>query len=140
MTTNSKNRVSLGRRAALKTSTRNNNKQIQARKGRQASTQTVTNQPSSLACIKQPLALAFTLALTFLAFAAAPAMAETEGPGWQLFARSFPMNFLHGADEGQRVVLTPPERTFKLSFEGEEAPAIPVAGGTATIQSALEAL
>ena len=140
MTTNSKNRVSLGRRAALKTSTRNNNKQIQARKGRQASTQTVTTQPSSLACIKQPLALAFTLALTFLAFAAAPAMAETEGPGWQLFASSFPTNFVHGADEVQSVVPNPAEPTFKLSFEGEETAAIPVAGGAATIQSALEAL
>jgi hypothetical protein len=68
--------ASLRRAAAVITFTRNNNKQIQARNSRQASTQGVTTQPSCVAVFKQPLFLAFTIALAILAFAATPAMAE----------------------------------------------------------------
>jgi hypothetical protein len=75
MTTKSTKLASLGRAAAAITFTRNNNKTIQSRNSRQASTQGVTTQPSCVAVFKQPLFLAFTLALSILAFAATPALA-----------------------------------------------------------------
>jgi hypothetical protein len=72
--------VSLGRTTAVKTFTRNNNNAIQARNGRQATTQPVTTQPSCVAgfkqarfSFKQSLVLAFTLVLASFAFGASSA-------------------------------------------------------------------
>ncbi len=69
--------ASLGRTTAVKTFTRFNNLSIKARKGRQASTQGVTTQPSCVAYLKVPLFLLCTLATLGLA-TAPPALAAAE--------------------------------------------------------------
>jgi hypothetical protein len=80
--------IGFGRPTAVKTFMRNNDKQIQARKGRQASMQPVTAQPHCVACLKIPLFVLCVLAI--LALGAAPALATTEGPGWELTASTVP--------------------------------------------------
>jgi hypothetical protein len=55
------------------------------------------------AWIKQPLALAFTLALAILAFAAASAQAETAGPGWAITSTTYPTD-LKPAGKGAILV------------------------------------
>ena len=64
----------LGRAAAVKAFTRNNNKSIQLRKRLADPSATATTQPRSAACLKLPLFLLCTLAI--LAISATPAMAE----------------------------------------------------------------
>jgi hypothetical protein len=80
MITNGKNRVSLGRAAAAIMFTRNNNKQIQARNGRQASTQPVTTQPSCVAVVK----LAFGVVGVLVASLLLAASAHAEAPFWSV--------------------------------------------------------
>jgi hypothetical protein len=72
---------------------------------------------------------------------AAPALAMSEGPGWELFANSYPTNFrAGGVDEVQEVTPNPGETAFSLTFEGEPTAAISLPTSAATIQSALESL
>jgi hypothetical protein len=104
MTTNHKNRVSLGRRATAKTFTRNSNKPIQARNGRQASTQSATTQPSCVAESKNPpffskyaLLSLSALFLALLVFAAPATAAPVESPWWHLDTSVRPANLAPGA-------------------------------------------
>jgi hypothetical protein len=97
MTTKAQKLASLGRAAAAITFTRNNNRQIQARNGRQASTQSVTTQPRCVACLKVPLLFLCTLA--FLAFTASSAFASGGGetPWWEVSTSSRPTDLPPGA-------------------------------------------
>jgi hypothetical protein len=96
-TTKPTNQISLGRRTAAKTFTRLNNKSIQARKGRQATTQKVTTQPSCVAYLKVPLFLLCTLAI--LAFGVSSASAAVPAPGWTLDSVPTPTNFFSSPSE-----------------------------------------
>jgi NHL repeat len=80
--TNPTNQVSLGRRAAVKTFTRNKNNSVKESNSRQARTQRVTTNQSCVAYFKQPLVLAFTLALCtlFALLALSAAVARAEAP------------------------------------------------------------
>jgi hypothetical protein len=94
----------------------------------------------------KPLALAFTLALTILAFAAAIAQAETAAPGWEITSSTFPTNLAPGSavDEVQEVTVAAsegtPTPTFTLFFREHETVAIPFNASPATVQADLQAL
>jgi hypothetical protein len=94
------NLASLGRPTAAITFTRINNKSIQARNGRQATTQPVTTQPRCVAWFKNAIISASTLILTALAvltFTTTPAQAEpTPGTGWESFTNVYPTNLQPG--------------------------------------------
>jgi hypothetical protein len=77
----SANRISLGRRAAAKTFTRNNNKRVQARNGRQATTRRISTQPGCVAHFRNTRFLLPALVLASLALpASASAYATLEAP------------------------------------------------------------
>jgi len=109
MTPKAQKLVSLGRAAAAITFTRNNNKQIQARNSRQASTQGVTTQPSCVAGSKQPQFFALTLGflvviLSFFSLAGL-ASAETPAVGWRVSSRAYPTHLVPGGVGFVRVEL-----------------------------------
>src|ERR1019366_6846800 len=68
--------------------------------------------------------LACALALAALAIPAAAS--ASEGPGWQLFASSYPTNLGNGISEVQQVLASEPTGTFTLSYREVETAAIPV--------------
>jgi hypothetical protein len=72
--------IGLGRSTAVKMFTRNNNKSIQARKGRQARMKGTSTNQGCVAYCKKALISASTLVLASLAFAASPAFAESHPP------------------------------------------------------------
>ena len=89
---------------------------------------------------KRPRAV-LGLALLLLALCAtAPtsAGATSVGPGWQLWANTYPTNLIHGVDAVREV--TPEEAIFTLSFEGSETAPISSDAGASAVQAALEAL
>jgi hypothetical protein len=73
--TKATNQISLGRRAAAKTFTRNNNKSIQPRNSRQATTQRIATKLGCVAYFKRALFSLPALVLASLAFTPAPALA-----------------------------------------------------------------
>ena len=90
-TTKPTNQASLGRAAAAITFTRNNNKQIQPRNSRQATT---LRSPHALL---RSLTLTLLPALIALSVIASPAQAEpTAGTGWQSFTNIYPTNLQLG--------------------------------------------
>jgi len=63
----------------------------------------------------------------------------TEGPGWQLWANSYPTNLVpHGVDEVQEV--TTGAQPFALTFQGQRTASIAAGSQSSVVQAALEAL
>ena len=87
-TTRSTKLAPLGQLEAIKTFTRNNNKSVEPRNSRRATTQRIATQQSCVAWFKKPLALAFTLILATLAFSASPALAGEAHPFLREFGRN----------------------------------------------------
>jgi hypothetical protein len=88
----------------------------------------------------KPLALAFTLALTILAFAAAIAQAETAAPGWEVTSTTFPTNLGPAVNEVQQLTVAASGGTFTLSFREHETQPIAFNAPEATVQAELQAL
>ena len=70
----------------------------------------------------------------------APALALSEGPGWELAAATYPTNLVHGVNEVQEVITSSKAATFTLGFEGETTAPILFGAEASTVQSALEGL
>src|SRR4030088_2187956 len=82
---------------------------------------------------------------TIVGVGAAPAVAETPGPGWELTSRTFPTNLPPAVNDVQQVVVNATGGTFTLSFlsrsfEESTTVAIPYNAEAAVVQSDLEAL
>jgi hypothetical protein len=107
-----------------------------------AMTTNPTNQVSLLAWIKGPLALAFTLALTILAFAAACAQAAnpSPAPGWEVTSATFPTHMGQPVNEVQELTVSATAGTFTLFFEGSSTAPIGFAATDGEVAGALEAL
>jgi hypothetical protein len=90
----------------------------------------------SIRLLPAVVSIAFATSL----LSAAPALAEAEGPGWELSATTYPTNLVHGIDEVQEVVPNPAEASFTLSFNGQTTAPIAYGGEAAVVQSALEGL
>ncbi len=96
----------------------------------------------------RPLLQAAVVSISLLALSSTTANAEEsygeaphEGPGWQLFASSYPTNIQPSAvDEIQELDANPAEPSFTATFEGEATSSIPVGSSPAAVQAALEAL
>lgn len=70
----------------------------------------------------------------------ASALAAAEGPGWQLFADTYPTNLVKPVDEIQKVLASTQTGTFTLTYRGAETDAIHSHASDAEVQSELEAL
>jgi hypothetical protein len=86
------------------------------------------------------LFLAAVLASAFAACLASSAAAAGEGPGWELFAGTFPTNLVAPVNERQEVSIDAEGGSFELIYRGEETAAIPYGASAEAVQSALEAL
>jgi hypothetical protein len=112
----------IGRRAAVKTFTRNNNKSIQARKGRQATTR--WSPPALL----RSLTLTPLLILIVLSFGAASAQAEELKPWWHLTTTTLPSDLQPGQakDTVARIVVNATAGSFELKDKEGEQEAVTV--------------
>jgi hypothetical protein len=81
------------------------------------------------------------LALVVLGVLSAAASAERAGPGWQLFADTYPTNLVQPKDEVQQIAVSAETGTFGLAYEGSETKnPIPDRASDAEVQSALEGI
>jgi hypothetical protein len=89
--------------------------------------------------MRRGVLFAAAVASTVVAFSA-PALAASAGPGWELFANSYPTNFGGGADEVQEVTASEESGTFTLTFEGVTTSPINDHATDGEVQAALEGL
>jgi hypothetical protein len=70
----------------------------------------------------------------------ASASAETEGPGWELTARTFPTNLGQPVNDVQELTVNATSGEFTLGFQGDETAGISYGAPSATVQAQLEGL